>query len=80
MNKEKRIEEKRIRFCSRCGIEYPVLGKVLKWGKYYPAFEVKNVKGEIKKYPEDKEIVEAVCRDCAKDLYDKNLTPLQDKQ
>ena len=63
-------EIKRLRFCSRCGSEWCELGRVLKYGKYYPSFIVKMKDGEIKKYPEDFEIVEAVCKKCAIDLYD----------
>jgi len=66
------MEDKIIRFCNRCGREYPILGRVLKWGEYYPGFTVKK-EGEIKEYPEDREIKEAICRDCAKELYDKRF-------
>lgn len=64
------IEEKTLRYCSRCGDEWCELGRVLKYGKHYPAFIAKMNNGEVKKYPEDFEIVEAVCKKCATEIYD----------
>lgn len=59
-----------LRFCSRCGSNWCELGRILKYGKYYPPFTIKTKDGEIKKYPEDFEIIEAVCKKCSIDLYD----------
>ena len=57
-------------FCSRCGEKWCKLGKVLEYGKHYPAFSVKLKNGTKKEYPADDEIKEAVCSNCAKDLFD----------
>ena len=62
--------DKIVRFCSRCGKEWCVLGKVIEVGKHYPAFTIKTIDGDVEKIPADTEIKEAVCRDCAKELYD----------
>ena len=67
---DEKDDEKILRFCSRCGKEWCKLGKILEYGKYYPPLKVKNNSGEIKEMPSDREIKKAVCRECAKDIFD----------
>jgi len=79
-----RVENwKILRFCGRCGVNWCKLGKVLEYGKHYPAFTIKLADGTKKEYSEDTEIKKAVCTDCAKELFDSDLLssldPLTDK-
>ena len=70
---KKENKEKIIRFCSRCGIEWCKLGRILEYGKHYPAYMVKFKNGKKKEYPATDEIKKAVCRECAKELFDNEL-------
>ena len=72
---KKKIKEKGkiIRFCSRCGEEWCKLGKILEYGKHYPAYVVKFKNGKKKEYSAFDEIKKAVCRECAKELFDNEL-------
>jgi hypothetical protein len=69
-SQEELREGKILRYCSRCGAEWCILGKVLKWGKHYPAYTVKKADGTKEERPADTEIKEALCRQCAKEHYD----------
>ena len=71
-------KEKIIPYCSRCGIEWCLLGRVVKYGKHYPAYTIKYKNGTTEERPADDEIKEALCRECAKETYD-NLRQ-QDKE
>jgi len=81
-----RVENwKILRFCGRCGVNWCKLGKVLEYGKHYPAFTIKLADGTKKEYSEDTEIKKAVCTDCAKELFDSDILssldkPLTDKE
>jgi len=64
---------KMLRCCSRCGEEWGVLGRVLQWGKYYPTMTFKKADGTIGEIPADKEIKEALCKQCSKELFDSEI-------
>jgi len=73
-------EDKILRFCSRCGITFCKLGKIIEYGKHYPAFTKKNGDGTVEDMPEDDEIKKAVCVQCAKELFDSELKSLWQKE
>ena len=77
---KKKIKEKGkiIRFCSRCGEEWCKLGKILEYGKHYLAYVVKFKNGKKKEYSAFDEIKKAVCRECAKELFDNELFLFKD--
>jgi len=66
---QKRVEEIVV-WCSRCGGKYLTMGRVLRWGKHYPAYIIKKADGTTEERPAGTEIKEALCRECAKEHYD----------
>ena len=72
--REEREEEfeKIIYFCSRCGGKYKPLGKIIKYGKHYPAYTIKFKDGKEEYHAAEDEIKEALCKECAKEFYDKS--------
>ena len=70
-------EEEILWWCSRCGGKFLPLGRVLEYGKSYPEYRMKINKDGVqteKNIPAHKEIKKALCKECAKDVYDEENT------
>jgi len=78
MTKQKIKEFDTVAYCDRCGKKFCELGKVLEWGKFYPAFRTKDIHGKITEHSSDREIKSAVCVECAKCIFDNHLENLVD--
>ena len=67
-------------YCICCGGRWKSLGKILKYGKHYKAFSVKQIQQNgsviIKNYDAEDEIVAAICSDCLKDVYYEDFSGL----
>jgi len=72
---KKVIPTKIIRFCYRCGREYQPAGNI-EYGKFYPAFIIKEKIGDIfkkRKIEASREVKKAFCVECSKEIYDKKI-------
>jgi len=64
------VEGEMLFLCDRCGGKFLPLGRVLKWGKNYHGYTVKNLDGTIKDIPAHTEIEKALCKECSKEHYE----------
>jgi len=71
------MDKKILRYCVRCHREFEEMGEVLKWGKYYPACQIKHIDGREEFHPDTWEIVEALCKDCMVEVNSKKFDQLK---
>jgi hypothetical protein len=67
------MEKELLSWCFRCHRQFEEFGEVLKFGKIYPACRVKYIDGTEKYLPEQKEIVEALCKNCMIEVNSKKF-------